>query len=36
MEADLSMPHWVWWLVAVLVILAVVILWVEHITVHVH
>lgn len=30
------MPRWVWYFLAALIVLAVVILWVEHVAVHVH
>lgn len=31
-----SLPRWLWLLIAVLVILAIIILWSEHISFHVH
>ena len=31
-----SVPRFVWWLIIVLIILAIMILWAEHVTVHVH
>jgi len=30
------MPRWIWFFVAVLIVLAVIILWVEHVNIHVH
>lgn len=31
-----SIPRLVWWLIILLIILAVAILWAEHVTLHVH